>query len=350
MISLYHQEVNADEDTNLHAFDSGVDDHQGMVIFDDANISDSGSVNDNGNPLDLSSTGTDIQQAHDTEDNNDSIHEDEDASANPADPNVIATGSGTVDSSTSETSGSPTDSTDDDPTDDNTDDDHTVLIRAFRETAPVRFIYLQTAIANVFGNTTVAASETMLKAMLAVLRMTQSFPKSPPPAQTLATVKRRLALNLDDYITCYPVCPLCFKVYYADRFSSLTSPNCLEPSCKGQIYQETVSRTDPGNATVKRIPIKTQPYACLIKGLQRMLLRPDFVASLVEGRRTDLPLSEYAIMQDIMDGELYQNLEVGLKRVINDDGTVCDVEVSPGSRKRLWQCELGLSLTLNVDW
>ncbi|KIJ59512.1 hypothetical protein HYDPIDRAFT_100577 [Hydnomerulius pinastri MD-312] len=55
-------------------------------------------------------------------------------------------------------------------------------------------------------------------------------------------------------------------------------------------------------------------------------------------------------MHDIHDGTEWVKLEVGLKRERLPNGTITDIEESPGSRRPLVSCEVGLSMTLNIDW
>ena len=55
-------------------------------------------------------------------------------------------------------------------------------------------------------------------------------------------------------------------------------------------------------------------------------------------------------MQDIYDGTEWTMLELGLKRVFHPDGSIEDVEDSPGSQRPFFSCNLGLSVTLNVNW
>lgn len=55
-------------------------------------------------------------------------------------------------------------------------------------------------------------------------------------------------------------------------------------------------------------------------------------------------------MFDIQDSPAYKAQEIGLKRVVDEDGTVCDIEESPDSHQRLESCEIGLGMTINLDW
>jgi hypothetical protein len=55
-------------------------------------------------------------------------------------------------------------------------------------------------------------------------------------------------------------------------------------------------------------------------------------------------------MYDIQDSPAYNSLEIGLKRVVDKDRNVRDIEANPGSRRLLTSCDLGLGMTLNLDW
>jgi hypothetical protein len=103
---------------------------------------------------------------------------------------------------------------------------------------------------------------------------------------------------------------------------------------------------------MKRIPAKIHAYAPIEKTIARFLLRPDFVANLRDTSQDhERPeASEFTLMQDIHDAACWSKLEVGLKRVIDNQGNVRDVEATPGSRKKLVLCDIGLNITLNMDW
>ena len=79
-----------------------------------------------------------------------------------------------------------------------------------------------------------------------------------------------------------------------------------------------------------------------------MLLRPSFVNNLVPLKQSHF--DEKTWMYDIQDSPAYNSLEIGLKRVVDEDGNVRDIEANPGSRRLLTSCELGLGMTLNLDW
>lgn len=79
-----------------------------------------------------------------------------------------------------------------------------------------------------------------------------------------------------------------------------------------------------------------------------MLIRPSFVNNLVTTEATNQPFDEDTWMFGIQDSPAYRAQEIGLKRVVDKDGTVCDIEASPGSRQCLESCDIGLGMTLNI--
>ena len=62
------------------------------------------------------------------------------------------------------------------------------------------------------------------------------------------------------------------------------------------------------------------------------------------------PLSDDEQMHNIYDGSEWTRLEIGLKRIYFPNGTIQDVEESPGSRCSLFSSDIGLGLTINIDW
>jgi hypothetical protein len=221
------------------------------------------------------------------------------------------------------------------------------LATAFRENPAIRLLYLQTVVANIFDSRTVLACNTQLTDGLDLLDAAGvSLIESIKPATTLATAKRRLGLEYDDYIEKRPICTVCSKYYSPEDINNLQSPSCMKPRCKGVAYRIKRSTEDP--PVEKRVPAKILPYISLIQSLKRMLLRPSFVNNLVPLKPSHF--DEKTRMYDIQDSPVYNSLEIGLKRVVDEDGSVRDIEASPGSRRLLTSCDLGLGMTLNLDW
>ena len=221
------------------------------------------------------------------------------------------------------------------------------LATAFRENPAIRLLYLQTVVANIFDSRTVLACNTQLTDGLDLLDAAGvSLIQLIKPATTLATAKRRLGLEYDDYIEKRPICTICSRYYTLDDIKNLHSPSCTKPRCKGIAYRIKRSTDDP--PVEKRVPAKILPYMSLIQSLQQMLLRPFFVNNLVPFRESQF--DKTTRMYDIQDSPAYNSLEIGLKRVVDEDGNVRDIEANPGSRRLLTSCDLGLGMTLNLDW
>lgn len=205
---------------------------------------------------------------------------------------------------------------------------------ASREIAPVRLAYLQAAMSQIFDGATFLDATNRLQGGLDLIRLcTGSLPISPVPATTIVTAKRRLGLEVDDYIVQRPICTHCYKYYSHDEIRVLDSPKCTVRWCHGIVYREKRVRSGPNGdeRTPKRIPAKIHAYSPLPLTIQRFLLRPDFVKNLCDNSR----YSEDTVLHDIYDGERWTINAIGLKRVINDNGTVEDVEWEPGSKRLL---------------
>jgi len=234
------------------------------------------------------------------------------------------------------------------------------LPTAHRETPAVRLAYLHAVFANIFEARPIVGAERQLNGELKIIALCGALPTHPRPARTIITAKRRLGLEIDDYIERRPICNVCYKFYSYDAIKNAISPNCTQPQCKGVFYREKRgfqddidnNRDADADQYIKRMPAKIQPYSSLVKAIQRFLQRPDFVGSLrdTSGDSRHPPISSSTMMTDLHDSRLWGALPIGLKRVVNEQGHVQDVDESPGSRKNLLDCEVGLSMTLNVDW
>jgi hypothetical protein len=232
------------------------------------------------------------------------------------------------------------------------DDDAIARPKAYEEDPAVRLAYLQCLRSHIFGGATVEQATRQLQDSLDLLDLCDSLPVIPHPATTLPTVKRRLGIYPDDYITKIPICDTCFKPYSYQQISEMVEPNCTEHRCKGTVYRIKRFRGDETETiTTKRVPAKIQPYVSLIKTLRRFLLRRDFIRHLIDlsgyGART---LHDDSLMHDVHDGEQWLMDFVGLKREVAEDGTVKDRPTAPGSRQLLVRCDFGLSMMINLDW
>ncbi|KAI0748334.1 hypothetical protein C8Q80DRAFT_1103489 [Daedaleopsis nitida] len=230
-----------------------------------------------------------------------------------------------------------------------TGDDHT-LCPAMGEHPSIRLIYLQVVLSNVFEAATVDASDLRLCDTLDALDGWGDIPLPvyPKPARTLVTARRRLGLNVDDFIEKRPICTSCFKFYSPGDILKLDSPACIVPRCSGVLYR--LKRDVDG--VEKRIPAKIQPYAPLIKALQRFFLRPDFVKHfrLPSERPGQDSLADDAYMHDFDNGAIYGTYPLDLERIRLPDGSIADVKIRRGPQRTLMSVDIGVSLTINVDW
>lgn len=137
----------------------------------------------------------------------------------------------------------------------------------------------------------------------------------------------------------------------------MVSPQCTEKDaervtkpCGGVVY-ELKAHSNGGKTTQKRVPVKTFPYSSPLRTVQRFMNQPGFAELLRDSRPdTDRPsLASHEKMYDIYDGTAWREQEVGLKREYSD-GEVRDVEIRPGSRRRIATYKYGLQFAVNLDW
>jgi hypothetical protein len=238
----------------------------------------------------------------------------------------------------------------DDSNDEIPPDDDFTAAKAFDEIPAVRLAYLQAIQSNTYGGVTVIQTNIQLRSTLhcIALSLPGGLPQLPIPATTLKTVKRRFGINVDDYITQIPICTACFKPYSLDEIGELASSQCTARRCNGRVYEEVERK----GGRIERKPAKIQPYVSLIATIRRFLQRPDFVRNLCNTADAvnRPPLDDNTIMFDVHDGDQWVKTFVGLERKVENDGTVRDVPAGPNTKKLLIECEMGLSLTLNIDW
>ncbi|KAG1813651.1 uncharacterized protein BJ212DRAFT_1482550 [Suillus subaureus] len=228
------------------------------------------------------------------------------------------------------------------------------LIPAFQQTPPVRLLYLQAAIAHIIGSSTVTKATNQIQDGLDLIELCGALLTFPIPRCSIITVKKHLGLQTDDYVLRIPICDVCYKCYSLDDIQKLDTPICMVSCCKGNVYHAKHEHTDPatGEDQFKRIPVKVLIYCPIIKAVQRFLLRSTFVTNLRDTSQdiNCTELSDDDLMHDIHDGTEWMKLEVGLKRVCLPDGSITDIKESPGSWHPLVCCDVGLSMTLNIDW
>ncbi|KAI0631156.1 hypothetical protein C8Q77DRAFT_1062169 [Trametes polyzona] len=223
------------------------------------------------------------------------------------------------------------------------------FVPAFQERADIRLLYLQVVLANVFGSATVDESEQRLRDGLDLLALSsEGLPTRPKPAETLATAKKRLGLNVDDYLYRRAICSECFKPYRAEDIANATSPACVVKKCPGVFYR--MKHNVDGKE--RRMPAKAHTYVSLMKTLQRFFLRPDFIRTftLPSTKLGAPPLSDQDYMHDFHDGAAFGAYILDNKRVVMPDGSVTDVAIRRGSQRTLMSVDIGISMTINVDW
>ncbi|KAF8968992.1 hypothetical protein BDZ97DRAFT_1754924 [Flammula alnicola] len=130
--------------------------------------------------------------------------------------------------------------------------------------------------------------------------------------------------------------------------NSLDSPACTAPSCDGLIFKETVD----SRKRVKRHPIKIIPHVSLLQSVRHMVRRKGFRRLVRDSRNT--PSNQNSdpdfIMKDMHDGNIWHDLETGIKREVGNLGTVRDVPNAPGTKKKLTDHRFGLHMNINLDW
>ncbi|CDO73340.1 hypothetical protein BN946_scf185008.g103 [Trametes cinnabarina] len=231
------------------------------------------------------------------------------------------------------------------------EDSRSLTPRAYLELPGIRLLYLQTVLQNLFKNETVDDAAAQLAYGYDIIQATtgQPLPLYPRPARTLKTARRRLGIDIDEYIEKHPICTVCFKFYSHADISALPTPSCTVRRCKGIVWG--IKRKASG--AEKRVPRKIQAYASFLKSLSRLLLRPEFVNNLhypcaIKDRA---PPQDSDQMHDFRDGAAYGKLELGLKRIRLPDGSVSDVRTHDGGTAiTLKMVRRGLSLTVFIDW
>ncbi|TBU28855.1 hypothetical protein BD311DRAFT_838001 [Dichomitus squalens] len=233
------------------------------------------------------------------------------------------------------------------------------LVPAFEELPAIRLAYLHCVLANVFEHSPILDAERRLTDELTIINLCLGMLPNTPrkPARSLVTARRRLGLNVNDYIELKAVCTKCFKVFSTDEIAALNSPECTESKCPGRVYNETRKRSGPAipgeeDGAFKRVPAKVAAYAPLLKALPRYFLRKEFVEDLDTSTHTEPPrtLAEHEPMYDLQDAEAYRSTVLDHARTILQDGSVQDVKVFSGAQRTLRSVRYGQSFTINIDW
>lgn len=92
--------------------------------------------------------------------------------------------------------------------------------------------------ANVYGHLSWIQATNQLNHMLNALLIANSLPVHPRPVRALASAKRHLGIDPDQWITQYAICPQCWKHYSPTQLKELISSECTVEDCEGTIFSE----------------------------------------------------------------------------------------------------------------
>ncbi|KAF8670362.1 hypothetical protein RHS04_08618 [Rhizoctonia solani] len=220
---------------------------------------------------------------------------------------------------------------------------------AYDDPPILRYTYLNALADHIVRKNTVRDTETNLKNTLTAFELAPGLiPEHIVPLTTLKSIRQHIGLNTSQLLKQVPVCDKCYKRYsMADVSASSLPAVCTRelPPCTGSYMKITIKNGKP-----KKIPSKVLLYMRIIPSLRHMLLRPSFVQLLREGaesKQQERPPNTYF---DVSDGEVWNSARIGLWRVFQQDGTVTDEPIAPGSDVLVSSLGYGLFATLNIDW
>lgn len=219
---------------------------------------------------------------------------------------------------------------------------------AFKENGEIRYAYLTAVMANIYGHLSWIQATNQLNHSLNMLLIANVLPTSPRPVRALASAKRHLGIDPDQWITQYAICPECWKHHSPSQLKQLLSAECSVPACNGVIYTE---RRDAKGKMV-RTATKINPQVSVIGSLRRMFMRPGFAQSIRDSRQ-DQPgqnTDEDFVMTDIHHGTQRHDLETNILREVGEFGAVRDRAMEGRMVKKLTERRYGLHLTMNTDW
>lgn len=209
-----------------------------------------------------------------------------------------------------------------------------------QEQPHIRLAYLSAIATQVLYNAPQAAAEFSLNSMLDGYRLAGNLPARPKPVTTLPSVRRRLGIDIESYITQRPMCSECYFIYTFDEIKSSGTPACTQVGCNGVFW-----KTPPDNQSL-RTPVCVAAYCSVLASLRRLFMRPDFLASLDAGRRAhESHLQDDTVLHDICDGTGWCSESFGLERHVDELGTVSDSRVAHSV-----SLGFGLYAGLNLDW
>lgn len=121
---------------------------------------------------------------------------------------------------------------------DQNDDAPALVPIAFQEKAEICYAYLTAIMANIYGNLPWIQATNLLNHTLNGLFIANALPVFPHPVRALASAKRHLGIDPDQWITQYAICPKCWKHISPAQLQELPTPNCTVPGCTGLLYTE----------------------------------------------------------------------------------------------------------------
>ncbi|KAJ7746169.1 hypothetical protein DFH07DRAFT_963042 [Mycena maculata] len=240
-------------------------------------------------------------------------------------------------------------------------DDDLELPPAFSEHRSLRNAYIHVFANATFHGATHVQSQIHLTSVHSALSSAQVPLDISAFARTLATVERRLGVNVDDTIIYFFVCPECWKRHHPSELKEPDfSSTCTRDNCSGQLY----TRKRLASGREKRTPTKIMPFFPPNIAIQRMMRRPAKYEECNHWRKEndhgpappisledwlantdmDLPLG------DIHDGWRWRNIPAFLKREWDERRrNLKDVPLFK-SPPRFVSLPCGLLLTINIDW
>lgn len=207
-----------------------------------------------------------------------------------------------------------------------------------KEQPHIRLAYLGAIASSVVDRSGRRAVEASLSVSLGGYTLLGALPTRPKPVTTLPSVRRRLGLDIDDYMSRKPLCSVCYKIYNFEDINTTAKPDCTRPDCHGAYWELSSDDT-------MRKPIRVIAYGGVIASLRRMFMRPEFVALLHSGAEAHMSHGSNEMLHDVCDGAAWGDGKFGLERVFAG-GVVQDRPLSLPALS----LGFGLFASVNLDW
>lgn len=207
-----------------------------------------------------------------------------------------------------------------------------------KEQAHIRLAYLGAISSSVVDKSTRETVEFNLSVSLDGYRLAGVLPAHPKPVTTLASVRRRLGLDIDAYMTQKPLCSKCYRLFSFDEIRTSETPHCSRAGCSGSFWQ--LSGDD-----IARKPTRVAAYGGVVAALRRMFMRPEFALLLKAGDEVHASHSDQNVLHDVCDGSAWKAAEFGLTRIY-ENGVVSDIPSPPP----VVSLGFGLAASVNIDW